>query len=89
MPSDINKIFSKIPFPFFVGLPGFCAKYWCYDTLNGDAHGFYKWQTRAYAEEYSHFFAIKFIAKRSIPESIEYEILDYHENKYNIDPSTP
>lgn len=89
MSPNMNKLFSQIPIPFFVGLPGFCAKFWCYDTSNVDAHGFYKWQTRFHAEKYSHSFAMKFMSRRSVPDSIEFEILKYERNKYNAYPSTP
>ena len=46
-------------------------------------------QNRAYPEKYSRSFAMTFMSKRSVPDSIEYEILEYNGNKYNADPGTP
>ena len=89
MSPGMNKLFSNFPIPFFVGLPGFCAKFWCFDSSNEDFHGFYKWQSREHAEEYSNSFAMEFMSKRSIPESIDFEILGYLENKYSAYPDTP
>lgn len=86
MSPGMNKLFSNFPIPFFVGLPGFCAKFWCLDTSNGDFHGFYKWQSKEHAEEYSNSFAMKFMSGRSIPESIDFEILGYKNNKYSAYP---
>lgn len=89
MSPRMNKLFSNFPIPFFVGLPGFCAKFWCLDTSNGDFHGFYKWQSKEHAAEYSNSFAMKFMSKRSIPESIDFEILRYKNNKYSAYPDIP
>jgi len=89
MSPGMNKLFSNLPIPFFVGLPGFCAKFWCLDTSNGDFHGFYKWESKEHAEEYSSSFAMKFMSSRSVPESIHFEILGYKSNKYNAFPDIP
>lgn len=89
MSPKMNKWFSNLPIPFFVGLPGFCAKFWCLDTSNGDWHGFYKWRSEEHAEKYSHSFAMRFMAKRSVPGSVSSEILPYRENKYNAYPDLP
>jgi hypothetical protein len=89
MSPRMNKLFSNLPIPFFVGLPGFCAKLWCLDTSNGDFHGFYKWQSKEHAVEYSNSFAIRFMSKRSVPESIHFEIMGYKKNKYKAFPDIP
>ena len=89
MSQRMNKLYSRFPIPFFVGLPGFCAKFWCHDTLNGDFHGFYKWQSEDHAEEYSKSYAMEFMSKRSVSESIHYEIMGYSGNKYNAYPDIP
>ena len=86
MSPRMNKFYSRLPIPFFVGLPGFCAKFWCIDTRNGDFHGFYKWQSKEHAMVYSKSYAMEFMAKRSVPESIYYEIMGYRGNKYNAYP---
>jgi len=89
MSPRVNKLFSIIPIPFFVGLPGFCAKFWCIDASNGDFHGFYKWKSKEHAEEYLNSFAMKFMVRRAVPNSIDFEILEYQGNKYGAYPDTP
>ena len=86
MSPGLNRLFSNLPIPFFVGLPGFCAKVWCINNRNYDFHGFYKWRSREYAEEYSNSFAMRFMARRSVPESLSFEITEYQGNKYNAFP---
>jgi len=86
MAPGINKLFSNLPIPLFAGLPGFCAKFWCINNRNYDFHGFYKWQSKEHAEEYSKSFAIEFMSKRSIPGSVGFEILEYQDNKYGAFP---
>ena len=82
----VNQLFSVLPIPFFVGLPGFYAKFWCAAPKSGDFHGFYKWQTAAHAEAYANSFAMEFIAHRSVPGSVLHEIVPYEKNRYGVFP---
>lgn len=75
MAPETNKIFSWLPMPFFVGLPGFRAKFWALDEKSGDWLGLYAWQTVAAAEAYAHSFAMRFMTRRSVPGSVTHEIL--------------
>ena len=86
MSPRINNIFSNLPTPLFVGLPGFCAKFWCLDSSNDDFNGLYKWKSQSFAELYSSSYSMDFMLKRSIPGSTSFEILPYKNNKYEIYP---
>ena len=69
-----NKLFSLLPIPFFIGLPGFRAKLWTVNEASGDSQGIYHWDTVQDAENYAHSFAMKFMAMRSVPGSVSYKI---------------
>lgn len=86
MSPNINKTFSLIPIPFFVGLPGFRAKIWAFNDKNGEFHGFYEWESLAYAKKYSESFAIKFMTKRSLPNSVKHEIIELKKVNDEIRP---
>lgn len=78
-----NKLFSFIPIPFFIGLPGFRAKLWMIDEKYGYFQGLYEWDNLLNAENYSQSFAMRFMKKRSVPGSVHYEILtDRHLEDY-------
>ena len=64
-----NALFSSIPIPFYVGLPGFRSKLWMYNLESGDSYGYYEWNTVEDAENYSHSFAASFMTRRSVPGS--------------------
>ncbi len=70
-----NKIFSLLPIPFFIGLPGFRSKLWTLNESSGDSQGIYKWDTIQDAENYARSFAMKFMKIRSVPGSVSYEIV--------------
>jgi len=70
-----NKYFSKFPIPFFIGLPGFKAKFWMCNEEIGFNQGIYQWETVEDAENYSKSFAVKFMTNRSDPSTVSYEIL--------------
>jgi hypothetical protein len=84
-----NIKFSNYPIPFFVGIDGFCAKFWAYDEKTEDMHGFYKWSNQTKAQEYSQSYAMSFMKNRSIEDSIDYEIIKYENNKYDVYPDKP
>ena len=70
-----NKLFSLLPIPFFIGLPGFRSKLWMLNETNGDNQGIYEWDTFQDAQNYANSFAMKFMRKRSLPGSISHEII--------------
>jgi hypothetical protein len=69
-----NILFSLIPIPFFVGLPGLRTKLWMYSPETGDFCGVYEWDTVQDAENYSRCFAARFMARRSVPGSVSFRI---------------
>ena len=74
MAPRLNVLFSLLPIPFFAGLPGFRSKLWLLDDASGDFHGLYEWDTVTAAEAYAHSFAMRFMAGRSVPGSVAYDI---------------
>jgi len=78
-----NKIFSRIPIPMFIGLPGFKAKFWMCNEDTGYNQGIYQWETLQDAENYSKSFAVKFMTIRSEKNSISYKIIE-NSNIYTI-----
>lgn len=70
-----NKLFSLLPIPFFVGLPGFRSKLWMLNESTGECQGIYEWDTVEYSKKYANSFAMRFMTMRSVPGSISYEIL--------------
>ena len=75
MTPERNKVFSLIPIPFFIGLPGFKAKLWMIDEKDGYFQGMYEWNSLLSAQKYSKSFAMKFMTKRSMPGTANYEII--------------
>jgi hypothetical protein len=75
MSPSINKIFSWIPIPFFVGFPGFRSKIWMLDESTGYTAGIYEWQTIEDAENYSNSVAVRFMTRRSEIDSVKIELL--------------
>lgn len=70
-----NIRFSRIPIPFFVGLPGFRSKLWMYSPETGDFAGLYEWERVQDAEAYAASFPVTFMTRRSVPGSVTYRIL--------------
>lgn len=83
MSPRLNKVFSLLPIPFFIGLPGFRSKLWTMDEGNGDFQGIYEWDTVQDAENYACSFAMKFMARRSLPRSISFQIRPNEENHWS------
>ena len=75
MSPEKNKLFSLLPIPFFVGLPGFRSKLWTLNEANGDFQGIYEWDTVRDAQNYANSFAMWFMTKRSVPGSVFHEVL--------------
>lgn len=83
-----NKLFSLVPIPFFIGLPGFRHKLWTWDEQSGDFQGVYQWDTVRDAENYAGSFAMRFMTRRSVPGSVSYQILPSgSSSKYVIERS--
>jgi hypothetical protein len=78
-----NINFSLLSIPFFIGLPGFRAKFWFLDRKTGWNQGIYQWKTEQDALNYSKSFAVDFMTKRSEPNSISYEII-LDKNIYDV-----
>ncbi len=68
-----NILFSNIPIPFIIGLPGFRSKTWLYNETTGDFSGYYEWDTLEDAENYGKSFAAKFMTDRSEPRSVSFK----------------
>lgn len=69
-----NKVFSLIPIPFIIGLPGFRSKQWLVDEATGDYQGIYKWDSVLQAEKYARSFAMRFMLGRAVKGSVWYRI---------------
>jgi hypothetical protein len=74
MPVRLNRWFSLLPIPFFVGLPGFRSKRWMVGEAAGDSAGYYEWDSLQNAEDYRHSFATRFMLRRSVPASVSFKI---------------
>lgn len=77
MSPEVNRWFSLLPIPFFVGLPGFRSKLCSVDERIDDFMGVYEWDTVEDAENYAHSFAMRFMVRRSIPGSLSYEMIQW------------
>ena len=76
MSTRANHRFSVLPIPLFIGLPGFIEKYWMDNDETGYSQGIYQWKSKEHAIAYSKSFAFRFMQKRSVKGSIDFEILD-------------
>jgi len=75
MSARANMLFSWLPVPFFIGLPGLRSKLWLYDPISGDFSGWYEWDSVEDAERYSRSFAVAFMTRRSLPGSVSFQVL--------------
>jgi hypothetical protein len=69
-----NKLFSLMPIPFIIGLPGFRSKLWIADDATGDCQGIYQWDSIAHAEKYAASVAMRFMMARAVKGSVWYRI---------------
>jgi hypothetical protein len=76
MTAEQNVKFSRLPMMIFMGFTGFRSKYWAVNYDTGLCQGLYEWQTVEDAENYAKSIAMKFMRNRSVPESVEYRIID-------------
>ncbi len=77
-----NIRFSLIPMMIFMGFKGFREKYWCVNDETGLCQGAYAWQTLEDAENYSKSIALRFMANRSDPESVNFRIIGQEQEPY-------
>ena len=70
-----NDLFSLLPMPFFIGLPGFRSKLWTVNKRTGASQGIYRWDTVQDAENYANSFAMDFMTRRSVPGSVSWQII--------------
>jgi hypothetical protein len=74
MPPAVNKFFSVLPLPLYLGDPGFRRKLF---TINGEnCQSIYQWDTVEDAKAYVNSMAVKSVSGRSVPGSFSYEIID-------------
>jgi hypothetical protein len=70
---ELNKFYSLLPLPLYIGDPGFRSKLF---TINGeDCQSIYEWDTVQDARNYVNSMALKTILKRTVPGSVSYKIV--------------
>ena len=74
MSISTNKKLSLIPIPLIIGQPGFRSKTWMIGKKTGTFQGLYEWDTVESAENYWNSFQMKLMKRRSIQETLNYEI---------------
>jgi hypothetical protein len=68
-----NQLFSLLPIPLYIGFPGFRSKVY---TIHGiDCQSIYEFDSVQDAKNYSQSAALKFITRRSAPDSVSYRII--------------
>jgi hypothetical protein len=72
---ETNKNLSMIPAPFLMGMPGFIEKNWVFNEETGEFQGIYKWESKAFADNYPDSFIYKLMTKRAAPGSLTYEVV--------------
>jgi hypothetical protein len=77
-----NIRFSRFPMILMLGFPGFRAKFWTVEDATGLCMGIYEWATVADARRYATSIAMRFMAGRSQPGSVSYEVIDQSAGRY-------
>ena len=72
----VNKILSLIPIPFIIAQPGFRSKTWLFGKDTDTFQGLYEWDSIEDAEHYWNSFPLKLMKRRSIPNTLKYEIIE-------------
>lgn len=78
-----NVRFSLLPMLIFMGFTGFRSKYWAVDEASGLCQGLYEWQTLKDAENYAQSVAMRFMARRSDPASVEWRVIDRSNERFD------
>jgi len=74
MDPKTNERFSRLPMLVFMGFRGFYEKYWGVQDESGKCQGVYYWQRYEDALAYSRSIAVKFMTRRSLPGSVNFEV---------------
>jgi len=69
-----NKLFSWMPMPFFVGLPGFRTKRWMLDPQTRGFAGYYGWDRMEAAQMYGNSFAARFMKSRAVEGTARFTV---------------
>ena len=72
----VNQILSLIPIPFIIAQPGFRSKTWMSGKDTGTFQGLYEWDSVEDAEHYWNSFPLKLMKRRSIPDTLKYQIIE-------------
>ncbi len=72
----INRILSIIPIPLIISQQGFRSKTWLIGKDSGIFQGLYEWDSITDAENYMNSFVVKLMKRRSIPNTLKYEIAE-------------
>lgn len=74
MTPEINKMYSLLPLPLYIGDKGFRTKLF---TINGEyCQSIYEWDTVQDAQNYLNSMALKTVQIRSVPGSFSYKIIE-------------
>ena len=70
-----NRLLSLIPVPIILGMPGFRQKTWTFCEESGYSQGIYQFESPEVAEGYRRSPVMRILEKRSVPGSMEHEIM--------------
>jgi hypothetical protein len=65
-----------IPIPFIIAQPGFRSKTWLTGKDTATFQGLYEWDSVEDAEHYWNSFPLKLMKRRSIPDTLKFEIIE-------------
>jgi hypothetical protein len=82
MSVERNIRFSRLPMILMMGFPGFRAKFWTVEDETGLCQGIYEWDRLEDARRYSSSVALAFMAGRSKPGSVSFEVIDQRTGGY-------
>jgi hypothetical protein len=74
--ASTNRTLSLIPVPLIAAQPGFRSKIWLLGQETGVTQGLYEWDTVKDAEKYWTSFPMELLKKRSVPESLLYNVYE-------------
>jgi len=72
----VNRFLSLIPIPLIIAQPGFRSKTWMIGKDTGTFHGLYEWDNIENAKQYLNSLPLNMMKKRSIPETLNCEVID-------------
>jgi hypothetical protein len=74
--ANVNKTLSLIPIPLIIAQPGFRSKTWMFGKDTDTFQGLYEWDSVEDAERYWDSFPMKLMKRRSVPDTLDYEIIN-------------